>query len=87
MLILSRKLEESIIIGDEIEIVVLEIKGDKVKIGVRAPAEIPVHRKEIYLAIKRENIEAAAIDAVELAKVSAFLAQKGKKSESPGTGS
>jgi carbon storage regulator len=79
MLVLSRVKEEAIMIGYDIEITVLEVKGDKVKLGVRAPREVSVHRKEVYLAIKRENIEAAGIDADELARMTEFLEKKDKK--------
>ena len=58
MLALSRKLNESIIIGNEIEITVLEVKGDQVKIGINAPKSVPIYRKEIYLQIKESNQEA-----------------------------
>jgi len=58
MLVLSRKKNESIIINDEITIVVVEIRGDKVRLGVEAPKEVPVHRREVYDAIRRN--EAAA---------------------------
>ncbi len=53
MLVLSRKKNESIVINDDITIVVVEIRGDKVRLGVEAPKEVPVHRKEVYDAIKR----------------------------------
>ncbi len=59
MLVLSRQSQESIMIGDSIEITIIEIKGDKVRIGVSAPKNIAVHRKEIYLAIQQENLAAA----------------------------
>ncbi len=55
MLVLSRKKDQSIVIGDNIEITVVQITGDKVRIGVNAPKEIPVHRREVYDAIHREN--------------------------------
>lgn len=58
MLALSRKLNESIIIGNEIEVTILEVKGDQVKIGISAPKSIPIYRKEIYLQIKESNKEA-----------------------------
>lgn len=54
MLVLSRKKNESIVINDDVTIVVVEIRGDKVRIGVVAPKEVPVHRKEVYEAIQRE---------------------------------
>jgi carbon storage regulator len=53
MLVLSRKKNESIVIDDRIKIVVVEIRGDKVRLGVEAPKEVPVHRQEVYDAIKR----------------------------------
>lgn len=59
MLALSRKAKESIMIGNNIEIKILEIKGDQVKIGIEAPRSIPVHRKEIYIQIQESNREAA----------------------------
>ncbi len=60
MLILSRTVEESIVIGDSIEITVLEVKGDRVRLGISAPRSLPVHRKEIYEAIEAENRRAAS---------------------------
>ena len=59
MLVLSRQRDEAIIIGDDIELTVVDIRGDKVRLGITAPAHIAVHRKEIYDAIKRENEQAA----------------------------
>jgi carbon storage regulator len=59
MLALSRKTNESIIIGNDIEITVLEVKGDQVKIGISAPKSVPIYRKEIYLQIQQSNKEAA----------------------------
>ncbi|MFA5479042.1 MAG: carbon storage regulator CsrA [Candidatus Muiribacteriota bacterium] len=59
MLVLTRKKNESIIIGDSVEIVVVDIKGDQIKIGINAPKNISVHRKEVYEEIQRENILAA----------------------------
>lgn len=55
MLILSRKIGESIIIGDSIEVMLVDIIGDKVRIGVEAPREVPVHRREVWEAIKRQQ--------------------------------
>ncbi|HWT26932.1 MAG TPA: carbon storage regulator CsrA [Mobilitalea sp.] len=59
MLALSRKQNESIMIGNDIEITILEIKGDQVKIGINAPKSVSIYRKEIYLQIKESNKEAA----------------------------
>ena len=58
MLALSRKKEEAIVINNDIEVVILEIKGDQVKIGVSAPKEVPVYRKEVYVQIQEANKEA-----------------------------
>jgi len=58
MLALTRKIGESIIIGNDIEIKVLEVKGDQVKIGIEAPRSVQVHRKEIYIQIQEANKEA-----------------------------
>lgn len=55
MLILTRKRNERIMIGDSIEVIVVDIKGEQVQIGINAPKEIPVHRREVYEAIVREN--------------------------------
>lgn len=60
MLILSRKKNESIVINDDITIVVVEIRGDKVRLGVEAPKEVPVHRREVYEAILRSVNESAS---------------------------
>jgi carbon storage regulator len=66
MLVLSRQKDETIIIGDNIEITVVDIRGDKVRLGVSAPKEISVHRKEVYEAIRRENREAAQVKPEDL---------------------
>lgn len=55
MLVLSRKRDESIIIGDSVVVTVVDIRGDKVRLGIEAPKEVPVHRREVYDAIQREN--------------------------------
>ncbi|WP_226670816.1 carbon storage regulator CsrA [Metabacillus litoralis] len=61
MLVLTRKQGESIQIGENIEITILSVQGDQIKLGIKAPKEIDVHRKEIYLSIQDSNSEAATI--------------------------
>jgi carbon storage regulator len=61
MLVLSRQRDESIIIGDNIVVTVVDVRGDKVRLGIDAPREVSVHRREIYEAIQRENKQAAQI--------------------------
>ncbi|MFP4697154.1 MAG: carbon storage regulator CsrA [Eubacteriales bacterium] len=68
MLALSRKTNESIMIGKDIEITVLEVTRDQVKIGINAPKSIPIYRKEIYLDIKQANEEALQLDSIDLLK-------------------
>jgi len=60
MLVLSRQRDESIMIGDDVEITIVDVRGDKVRLGINAPKKIPVHRREIYDAIQREKEQAAA---------------------------
>ncbi len=66
MLVLSRQRDETIMIGDDIELTVVDIRGDKVRIGIKAPAHVAVHRKEIYDAIKKENEQAACLGGNDL---------------------
>ena len=66
MLVLSRQKDETIMIGDDVEITVVDIRGDKVRLGITAPAHIPVHRKEVYEAIRRENRTAAGTKTTDL---------------------
>lgn len=65
MLALTRKKGESLIINNNIEITVLEIRGDQIKIGIAAPKEVPIYRKEVYLQIQEENKAALQTDAME----------------------
>jgi carbon storage regulator len=58
MLVLSRQRDESIVIGDSIVITIVDIRGDKVRLGIEAPGEVPVHRQEVYEAIQRDNRKA-----------------------------
>ena len=63
MLVLSRHRDESIMIGDDVVITIVDIRGDKVRLGIEAPHDIPVHRQEDYEAIKRENERATRVDS------------------------
>ena len=65
MLVLSRHRDESIMIGDEIVVTIVDIRGDKVRLGINAPQDIPVHRQEVYEAIQRENRKAGQIQPSE----------------------
>ncbi len=65
MLVLSRQRDESIFIGDNIKITVVDIRGDKVRLGIEAPSEVPVHRQEVYEAIQREQQRTAATIEVQ----------------------
>ena len=65
MLVLARKINESIMIGDDVELIVIDIRGDQVKLGIRAPKKIAVHRKEIYEEIQQENIAALKSELTE----------------------
>ena len=72
MLILSRKINEKIIIGEDVSITIIEIRGDQVKIGVEAPKSIKVFRQEIYEAIQKEN-KAAATSQVSMDNLSELI--------------
>ncbi|MEM7454039.1 MAG: carbon storage regulator CsrA [Planctomycetota bacterium] len=65
MLVLSRHRDESIMIGDDVMITIVDVRGDKVRLGIDAPQEIPVHRQEVYEAIKRENEKASRLGPAE----------------------
>lgn len=68
MLALSRKKNEAIIINNNIEVTILEVKGDQVKVGIAAPKEVPVYRKEVYLQIQEANKEAVNVDGMDALK-------------------
>ena len=80
MLVLTRKKNQSIIIADDIEVVVVDIKGDQIKLGIKAPRSVSVHRKEVYEEIQREN-EAAAKSKVKVNNLKQIedLIKKNKK--------
>ncbi len=88
MLVLSRQRDETIMIGDEIEITVVDIRGDKVRLGISAPKSVQVHRKEVYLAIKRENERSANVKPDDIANLSAGrpAGDSGRKAGPPTNG-
>ncbi len=68
MLALSRKKNEALVIDNKIEVTILEIKGDQVKVGISAPKEVPIYRKEVYLQIQEANKQAMAPEGLEALK-------------------
>lgn len=68
MLALTRKRGEAIVINNNIEITILEIHGDQIKIGITAPKDVPIYRKEVYLQIQEENKAAISVDSAEIFK-------------------
>ncbi len=68
MLALSRKKNEALIINNNIEVTVLEVKGDQVKIGITAPKEVPIYRKEVYIQIQNANKDAVSVEGMEALK-------------------
>ena len=75
MLILLRKRDESIMVGDDIEITVVDIRGEKVRLGINAPPHVPVHRKEVYEAMKRDKALAGDSDP----KADSLAGRRGKQ--------
>lgn len=76
MLVLSRQRDESIIIGDNIVVTIVDIRGDKVRLGINAPTEIPVHRQEVYEAIQRENVRSSKLDPKDAQAVGKAVAKE-----------
>ena len=74
MLALSRKKDEAVIINDDIEITIIEIKGDQVTIGISAPTSVPIYRKEVYMQIQNANKEAA--QSVDIKNIKELFAKK-----------
>jgi carbon storage regulator len=68
MLALTRKKGEALVINNNIEVTILDIRGDQIKIGISAPKDVPIYRKEVYLQIQKENEEAFSVDSVDLLK-------------------
>lgn len=80
MLVLARKVNQSIVIGDQIKVTIVEVTKGKVKIGVDAPSHVSVHRQEVYEEIQRENLMARKVPLAKLHAVSRIL-RSGKKRE------
>ncbi|MGE7660308.1 carbon storage regulator CsrA [Peribacillus sp. NPDC097197] len=76
MLVLTRKPNESIVIGNDIEITVLAIEGEQIKLGINAPKNVDIHRKEVYLSIQQENNEAAKTETNILEKINEYFKKK-----------
>jgi carbon storage regulator len=76
LLILTRKVGESVAIGDDIQVSVVEIKGTQVKLGIRAPKDVTVHREEIYLKIQEENRRASQVSTDTLGSVEDLILKK-----------
>ena len=83
MLVLSRQRDESIMIGDEVEITVVDVRGEKVRLGITAPAHVPVHRKEVYEAMKREKQASAEATGQEPGPVESLAKKKPPPPEQP----
>ncbi|ACB85798.1 carbon storage regulator CsrA [Natranaerobius thermophilus] len=78
MLVLTRKQNESIMIGDDIEITVVGTEGDKVRLGIKAPKDVEIHRAEVYQKIQEENVKASQVSENVLDKLSDALQKKNK---------
>ncbi|MFJ8266892.1 carbon storage regulator CsrA [Peribacillus asahii] len=76
MLVLTRKLNESIMIGNDIEITILAIEGEQIKLGIQAPKHVDIHRKEVYLSIQQENNQALNTEVTTLTNLSEFFRKK-----------
>lgn len=76
MLVLTRKPDQSIMVGNDIEITVLEVRGEQVRLGIRAPRQVAVHRKEVFEQIRQENQNASIVAADSLPELVELLPQK-----------
>jgi len=76
MLVLTRKLNESIMIGNDIEITILAVEGEQIKLGIQAPKHVDIHRKEVYLSIQQENNQALNTEVNTLTNLSDFFRKK-----------
>jgi carbon storage regulator len=76
MLILSRRVNERILIGDDIEVFIVDIKGDQVKVGIKAPREVKVYRQEVLAEIQQQNIEASRAEPERLPEIRGLLGDR-----------
>lgn len=76
MLVLTRKPNEAIMIGDDIEITILSVEGEQIKLGINAPKNVEIHRKEIYLSIQQENSEAVKTESNLLENINEYFKKK-----------
>ena len=76
MLVLSRHRDESIIIGDDVVVTIVDIRGDKVRLGIKAPQDMPVHRQEVYDAIKHANERAGQVSPADTQEIEPVLASR-----------
>jgi carbon storage regulator len=83
MLILARRIGESIMVGDQVEISVVDIKGDQVKLGIKAPSQVKVYRREVYAAIQEETRAAAAASPQTLPKLDELMKPPDRGASSP----
>ena len=81
MLVLSRKINQSIVIGDNIEIMLVDIRGDQIKLGINAPKTVKIFRKEVYEEVKSQNLEASQSTIEELNILSSFVKNKLKNNK------
>ena len=77
MLVLSRKINQSIVIGDNIEIMLVDIRGDQIKLGINAPKTVKIFRKEVYEEIERQNVEAIKSSSTSLDILKSYVRNKG----------
>ncbi len=83
MLVLTRKIDEAIMIGDGVKVIIVDVRGDQVKIGVEAPRNVAIHRLEVYEDIQAENHKAALTQTIDVRTLSEMLADKSSRDTQP----